>query len=131
MEKVCQMLKEANVFYLATVDGDQPRVRPFGCAHIFEGKLYIHTGRNKAVSRQMAANPKVEICAFHQGKTLRITAEAVDDPRIEAQASLLDAYPYMKKMYAAGDGNNQVLYLKNATATISVGPAGEGETITF
>lgn len=131
MEQVCQLLKEAGVFYLATVDGDQPRVRPFGCAHIFEGRLYIHTGRSKAVSRQMAANPKVEICAFHKGTTLRIAAEAVDDPRLEAQASLLDAYPHMKNMYAAGDGNNQVLYLKNATATIGGGPGKSTETITF
>ena len=72
MERVCKFLKDAGTYYLATVEGDQPRVRPFGTAHIFEGKLYIQTGKVKAVSRQLAANPKVEICAFMKGKWLRL-----------------------------------------------------------
>ena len=119
MERVCKFLKEAETYYLATVEGDQPRVRPFGTAHIFEGKLYIQTGKVKAVSRQLAANPKVEICAFMKGKWLRLAGELVEDDRVEAKASLLAEYPGLQKMYSAEDDNTQVWYFKNATATFS------------
>ena len=130
MERVCKFLKDAGTYYLATVEGDQPRVRPFGTAHIFEGKLYIQTGTVKAVSRQLAANPKVEICAFMKGKWLRLAGELVEDDRVEAKASLLAAYPSLQKMYAADDGNTQVWYFKNATATFS-SFTSEPEVITF
>lgn len=130
MERVCKFLKDAGTYYLATVEGDQPRVRPFGTAHIFEGKLYIQTGKVKAVSRQLAVNPKVEICAFMKGKWLRLAGELVEDDRVEAKASLLEAYPSLQKMYAADDGNTQVWYFKNATATFS-SFTSETEVITF
>ena len=130
MERVCKFLKDAGTYYMATVEGDQPRVRPFGTAHIFEGKLYIQTGKVKAVSRQLAANPKVEICAFMKGKWLRLAGELVEDDRVEAKASLLEAYPSLQKMYAADDGNTQVWYFKNATATFS-SFTSEPEVITF
>ena len=130
MERVCKFLKDAGTYYLATVEGDQPRARPFGTAHIFEGKLYIQTGKVKAVSRQLAANPKVEICAFMKGKWLRLAGELVEDDRVEAKASLLEAYPSLQKMYAADDGNTQVWYFKNATATFS-SFTSEPEVITF
>lgn len=119
MERVCEFLKKAGVYYLATVEGDQPRVRPFGTAHIFEGKLYIQTGKSKPVSRQLAANPKAEICAFHEGKWVRIAGELVEDDRVEAKKSMLDAYPNLRGMYDENDGNTQVLYFKDATATFS------------
>lgn len=119
MEKAVQFLKEANTYYLATVEGDQPRVRPFGTAHIFEGRLYIQTGKSKEVSKQLAVNPKAEICAFKGGEWIRIAGELVEDDRREARQSLLDAYPSLQGMYAADDGNTQVLYFRNATATIS------------
>ena len=119
MEKVVQFLKDAGTYYLATVDGDQPRVRPFGTAHIFEGKLYIQTGKSKDVSKQLPANPKAEICAFHDGKWLRVAGELVSDDRREAKASMLDAYPSLQSMYSADDDNTEVLYFKNATATFS------------
>jgi len=130
MQEVYEFLKSAGVFYIATCEGDQPRVRPFGVTHIFEDKLYIHCGRGKKVSDQMLANPKVEICAFHKGTVLRIAATVVDDERMEAQESFLDANAGLKKMYAAGDGHNQVLYLINATATFS-GPGQEPRVVTF
>ncbi|MBO4863341.1 MAG: pyridoxamine 5'-phosphate oxidase family protein [Eubacterium sp.] len=117
MEKVVQFLKEAGVYYLATVEGDQPRVRPFGTAHIFEGKLYIQTGKVKAVSQQIHANPKVEISAFKNGEWIRIAGELVEDDRREARASMLDAYPDLRNMYSEDDGNTEVFYFKNATAT--------------
>jgi len=119
MERVCQFLKEAGTYYLATAEGDQPRVRPFGTAHIFEGKLYIQTGKSKAVSKQLKANPKVEICAFKDGVWLRVAGELVEDDRVEAKKSLLDAYPELRSMYDENDGNTQVFYFKNATATFS------------
>ncbi len=117
MEKVYEFLKSAGTYYLATVEADQPRVRPFGTVHIFEGKLYIQTGRSKPVSRQLAANPKCEICAFRNGSWLRVAAELVEDTRVEAKKSMLDAYPSLRNMYDENDENTQVLYLKDAVAT--------------
>lgn len=130
MEKVCQFLKEAGVYYLATVEGDQPRVRPFGTAHIFEGKLYIQTGKIKPVAKQIASNPKAELCAFKDGTWLRVCCELVEDDRVEARKSMLDAYSELRRMYDENDGNTQVLYLKNATATFSSFTAAP-EVITF
>ena len=117
MERVCNFLKDAGVYYLATVEGDQPRVRPFGTAHIFEGKLYIQTGNSKPCSRQIAENPKVELCAFHNGAWVRIAGELAEDDRLEAKKSMLDAYPNLRGMYDENDGNTQVLYFRNAVAT--------------
>ena len=119
MQEVYEFLKKAGTYYLATTEGDQPRVRPFGTAHIFEKKLYIQTGKVKDVSKQMKKNPKVEICAMSEGKWIRIQAEAIEDDRVQAKESLLEAYPGLKSRYSATDNNCQVLYLKNATATIS------------
>ena len=101
MERVVNFLKEAETYYLATVEGDQPRVRPFGTAHIFEGKLYIQTGKVKDVSKQIHANPKVEICAYKNGEWLRVAGELVEDDRREARQSMLDAYPSLQNMYSA------------------------------
>lgn len=119
MQKVLSFLKEAGIYYLATMDGDQPRVRPFGTAHIFEGKLYIQTGKVKPVSKQIAANPRAELCAFKDGTWLRLCGELVEDDRIEARKSMLDAYPELRSMYDENDGNTQVFYFKNGTATFS------------
>ena len=130
MEKVCAFLKSAGAYYLATVEGDQPRVRPFGTAHIFEGKLYIQTGKAKPVSRQLTANPKCEICAFKDGVWLRVSGELVEDDRVEARKSMLDEYTNLRAMYDENDANTQVLYLKNATATFSSFTAAP-ETYTF
>ncbi len=117
MDEVLKFLKDAQVYYLATVDGDQPRVRPFGTAHVFEGKLYIQTGKVKDVSKQLHANPKAEICAFKDGKWLRVCGKLVEDDRVEAKQSMLDAYPSLQQMYSADDGNTEVLYFEDATAT--------------
>ena len=119
MQRVEKFLKEAGTYYLATVDGDQPRVRPFGTINEFDGKLYIQTGKSKDVSRQIHANPKVEICAFMNGEWLRVACELVEDDRREARQSMLDAYPSLQNMYSADDGNTEVFYLKDATATFS------------
>ena len=119
MEKVFQFLKDAEIYYLATVEGDQPRVRPFGTIHIFEGNLYIQTGRVKDVSKQIMANGKVEICAMKEGEWIRVSGTLVEDDRTEARQSMLDAYPSLQNMYAADDGNTQVFYLENVTAVIS------------
>ena len=119
MERICSFLKEAGVYYLATVEGDQPRVRPFGTAHIFEGKLYIQTGKVKPVSKQLAVNPKAEICAFKNGEWLRIAGELVEDDRVEAKKSMLDVYENLRSMYDENDDNTQVLYFKSGVATFS------------
>lgn len=119
MNEVYEFLKRCGVYYLATMDGDQPRVRPFGTCDLFEGKLYIQTGKVKPVAQQMKANPKVEISAMSQdGRWIRVTAEAVFDDNIKAQEHMLDAYPNLKARYTAGDGNTEVYYLKNAVAQI-------------
>ena len=119
MKRVEQFLKEAGTYYLATVDGDQPRVRPFGTIHIFEGKLYLQTGKVKDVSKQLHANPKAEICAFKDGEWLRVAGELIEDDRREARVSMLEVYPALQKMYAPDDGNTEVFYFKNAVATFS------------
>ena len=119
MQEVYEFLKKCGTYYLATVDGDQPRVRPFGTVDIFEDKLYIQTGKVKDVSKQIHANPKFEICAFKDGEWLRVAGELVEDDRREARQSMLDAYPSLQNMYSADDGNTEVFYFKDATATFS------------
>ena len=130
MERVCKFIKEAQTYYLATVEGDQPRVRPFGTIHIFEGKLDIQTGKSKDVAKQLMANGKAEICAFKGGEWLRVAGTLVEDDRREARQSMLDAYPNLQSMYSADDGNTMVLYFKDATATFS-SFAGAPEIVTF
>ena len=119
MQEVYEFLKACGTYYLATVEGDQPRVRPFGTIDIFEDKLYIQTGKVKDVSKEMQANPKVEICAFDGQKWIRVAGEVVRDDRVEPKKHMLDSYPNLKSLYRADDDNTEVLYLKNATATIS------------
>lgn len=119
MQRVVDFLKSAETYYLATVDGDQPRVRPFGTANVFEGKLYIQTGKSKDVSKQIHANNKVEICAFKNGEWLRVSGLLVEDDRREARVSMLDAYPSLQAMYSPDDGNTEVFYFKDAVATFS------------
>ena len=126
MKRVYEFLKNAEVYYLATVEGDQPRVRPFGTVNEFEGKLYIQTGKIKPTSRQLAANPKAVLCAFMEGAWLRVACELVEDDRVEAKKSMLDAYPMLRGMYNENDGNTEVFYLRNVTATFSAfGKASE------
>ena len=119
IEKVCQFLEECGTYYLATAEGDQPRVRPFGTVDIFEGKLYIQTGKIKSVSKQLQANPKAEICAFADGTWVRVAGKLIRDDRIEAKKYMLDQYPSLQAMYSAEDDNTEVLYFKDAKATFS------------
>ena len=130
MERVVKFLKEAETYYLATVEGDQPRVRPFGTVNVFEGKLYIQTGKRKPVSAQIKSNPKVELCAFKDGTWLRLAGTLVEDDRVEAKKAMLDAYPNLRAMYDENDGNTQVFFFENATATFSSFSAAP-ETVTF
>ncbi len=118
MQEVYEFLKACGTYYLATVEGDQPRVRPFGTIDIFEDKLYIQTGKVKDVSKEMPANPTVEICAFDGQKWIRVAGEVVRDDRVEPKKHMLDSYPNLQALYRADDDNTEVLYLKNATATI-------------
>ena len=118
MEEIKNFIKECGAYFLATVDGDQPRVRPFGTIEIFEGKLYIQTGKSKNVSKQIHANGKVEICAMNKaGKWLRVAGTLVRDDRREPKVHMLDCYPELKTMYSVEDPNTEVLYFKDATAT--------------
>ena len=119
MQRVLDFLKKTGFYFLATVDGDQPEVRPFGTAEIIDGKLYIQTGHVKPVAKQIAANPKVAICAYDGKQWLRVTATLVEDPRVEVKKAMLDAYPNLRSMYNENDGNTAVYYLKDAKATIS------------
>ena len=119
MKTVYDFLKKCKVYYLATVDGDQARVRPFGTIDMFEDRLYIQTGKVKDVSKQMQADPKVELCAFDGEKWLRVAATVVRDDRIEPKKHMLENYPDLRAMYDPEDDNPEVLYLKDATATFS------------
>ena len=119
LQRVRDFLKETYYYFLATVDGDQPQVRPFGTAEIIDGKLYIQSGHVKPVAKQIAANPKVAICAYDGKRWLRVTATLVEDSRVEIKKAMLDAYPTLRSMYDENDGNTAVYYLKDAKATIS------------
>ena len=119
MKKVYDFIKKCGTYYLATVDGDQPRVRPFGTILLFEDKLYIQTGKSKDVSRQIQANPKAEICCFAEGTWLRVAGELVRDERKEVKKAMLDDYPELRGMYSEDDDNTEVLFFKNATATFA------------
>ena len=129
MNEVCEFLKKVGVYYIATVEDGEPRVRPFGTVNIFENKLYIQTGKKKACFKQMDGKV-AEICAFKDGTWLRLTGTLVNDDRVEPQEDMLNHYPELKGMYKVGDGNNAVLYFKNAKAVFySFGK--EPKTITF
>lgn len=130
MQKVYDFLKKCNTYYLATVEGDQPRVRPFGTVDIFEGKLYIQTGKVKDVSKQIQQNAKVELCAFDGEKWLRVSGKLVRDDRVEAKEHMLAGYPNLQSMYSATDDNTEVLYFEDATAVFS-SFTSEPETIKF
>ena len=120
MKRVYDFLKAAETYYLATVEGDQPRVRPFGTIHMFEGKLYIQTGKGKSVAKQIATNPKVEISAMKGDEWIRVAGTLVLDDRLEAQESMLNDYPSLRAMYTTGpNGNTAVYYFQDVTATIS------------
>ena len=119
MERVYKFLKDAGVYYLATMEGDQPRVRPFGTVLLFEGKIYIQTGKIKPCSRQLKQNPKAEICAFTNGRWVRVWGKLMDDDRREAKVAMLEKYPNLKRMYDPDDGNTQVLCFEDAEATFS------------
>ena len=131
MQEVFDFIKKCGTYYLATVDGDQARVRPFGTVNLFDGKLYIQTGQIKPCAKQMIANPKVELCCYDGSTWLRLAGTVVLDERIEAQKSMLDAHPNLRGMYAEGDGNTAVFYFQDATATIAAFGPGEPETFTF
>lgn len=130
IKKVYQFLDEAHTYYLATVEGDQPRVRAFGTVLLYDGKLYIQTGKVKDVSHQIAANPKVEICAVKDGKWVRIAGELVNDDDRDVKVAMLEKMPILKNAYSADDDNMQMLYFKNAVATFS-SFTDEPETVTF
>lgn len=132
LEKVLEFLDKTQTYYLATVEGDQPRVRPFGTALVYDGKLYIQTGKVKPVSKQLAINPKAEICAFDgsTGAWLRVAGELINDDNRDVKVAMLEKHPELKAMYSPDDDNTQVLYFKDATATISSFTAAP-ETFSF
>lgn len=131
MNEVYEFLKKCGVYYLATVEGDQPRVRPFGTVNVFEGKLYIQTGKVKDVSKQLHINPKAEICAFAaDGRWIRVAGKLIADDRREAKAAMLESYPDLRRMYSEDDDNTEVLYFEDGVATIS-SFTGAPETIKF
>lgn len=118
MREVVDFLKKNQVFYWATAEGDQPRVRPFGAASVFDGKLYFISNNEKDVFKQMQANPKVELCCCDpDGTWLRIAGTAVLGANDDAVTQMLKEYPNLKNMYAVGDGKVEVFYLKDAQAT--------------
>ena len=130
MNEVYEFLKKCGTYYLATADGDQPRVRPFGTVDIFDGYLTIQTGKSKDVAKQMIADPKIEICAFDGSAWLRLAGKAVMDDSVEAVSHMLDSYPDLKAMYAPGDGNATVFKITEATATFTSFTAPP-KTVTF
>ena len=119
MEEVWKFIKECGVYFLGTMDGDQPRVRPFGTCEIFENHLYIQTGKIKKVSHQIEKNPKVELCCFKDGKWLRLSGKLKRDDRRAAKKDMLDKNPELKSMYSCDDDNTEVLYFEHGKAVFS------------
>ena len=120
MNEVYEFLNNAKTYYLATVDEDnKPRVRPFGTVNIYNDKLYIQTGKNKDVYKQIINNNNVEVCAFDKGKWIRVEGKLIEDDSIDAKKAMLDSYPELRGMYNENDGNTVVFYFENAKATIS------------
>lgn len=120
MKKTLEFLQESGTFYLATAEGDQPRVRPFGAVFEYEGKLYIATNNTKKCFKQMLENPKVEMCSMNKkGQWIRVTGEVANDDRREVKEFALQAVPSLKSMYSVDDGIFAVLYFTKGTATIS------------
>lgn len=130
IDEVFEFLKDAGTWYLATLDGDQPRVRPFGAQNVYDGKLYIQTGLVKDVAKQLLANGAFEICAMKNGEWMRVNGSLVYDPADEPTAAMLEANPGLKRMYAVGDGNTAVFYIKDGKATF-YGFGTEPRTIEF
>lgn len=130
MEKICQFLDKVQTYYLATVEGDQPRVRPFGTILLWDGKLYIQSGKTKAVAKQIAVNPKVELSAWDGEKWLRLSGELEEDDRVEVKKAMLEKMPHLRNMYNEEDGNMLMFYFKNATAVFD-SFTGEKETFEF
>ena len=120
IQKTYEFIKAAKTYFIATVDKDQPRVRPFGTIHIFDGKLYIQTGRKKNVAKQLLANGKTELCAMKGDEWIRVSGELVDDILRDPKASMLEEYPQLKSMYSADDDNTMVLYFKPGTVTATI-----------
>lgn len=119
MEKVLNFLKEAGTWYIATADGDQPRVRPFGAQMIYNGKLYFITNNQKNVYKQLMVNPKFEISGMDKtGHWIRLHGKAVEDPSREAKAAMLEENPGLKSMYSVDDGLMAVFALEDAEASI-------------
>jgi len=130
IERVCQFLTDAETYFLATIDGDQPRVRPFGTVLLSDGKLYIQTGKSKDVSKQIAANNKVELCACKDGQWVRVCGELVNDDSRDVKVAMLEKMPSLKGAYSPDDDNMQMLYFKNAKATFC-SFTGAPETVEF
>lgn len=130
VERVCEFLDKVGTYFLATAENDQPRVRPFGTSLVYNGRLYIETGKSKSVSKQIAADPKVEICAFDGTKWLRISGELINDDDRAVKVAMLEKMPSLKGMYDPDDGNMQMLYFKNASAVFSSFTEAP-ETLTF
>ena len=131
MQEVYDFLKSAQTYFLATADGDQPRVRAFGTIDLFEDKLYIQTGKVKDVYKQLVANPKFELCAVSGMDWVRVTGTLVPDDRVEPKKHMLDNYPQLRAMYDENDDNTIVLYMQDCTATFASLDGSAPRTVEF
>ena len=118
MQKIYKFLKDARIYYLATSDGVQPRVRPFGTINLYDGRLYILTSKKKSVSQQLHQNPKIEISAYLHPRWLRLEASVVEDNGFDARMSMLNAYPELSEVFPYDDENNELWFLRNVSAGI-------------
>ena len=129
INKVYSFLEEAKVFYLATDEGGQPRVRPYGAMLMFENKIYIMAFHKTNATKQIAVNPKAELCAF-KGKTLRISCTLIEDNRQAVKDAMTEKMPALKPVIGEKGENAVMYYLKDATATF-FNMMEETESLTF
>ena len=118
MSKVVDFLNEAKIYYIATVEDDQPRVRPFGAAAEHNGKVYMATSNEKNVFKQFVKNPKIEISGMVKGKWIRITGNSIIDETIDAKKAMLNANPFLEKTYNVNDGKLTVFYIDKMKAVV-------------
>ena len=132
MQEVYDFIKNKcqSTYYIASCEGDQARVRPFGTVDIFDGQLTIQTGKVKDCYKQFKEFPKVEICAFNGGEWVRVAGTLVEVDTVEAKKHMLDEYESLRAIYDENDDNTAIFAITNATATFSSFTA-EPHTVTF
>lgn len=105
--------QNAKMFFIATTEEDQPRVRPFGHLVEYHGQFYFNTGKHKNVYQQLMKNPKVEICAFDKGVWYRVAGCAAESDNEEIKQMMMEIDPVVKRNYGQDTSDLAIFGLVN------------------